>query len=145
MPVTNVGLQRMRDLVRGAGSMAQPVNSVGFGTSQAAEAPADDRLGVGGSSYWKHTGSAAGTATTGGPVVVTTGGDGTEDPWVQYEATFGTAEANATLGELGTSAGGLDGTNPAGNDGTRLYTRKKIGPITKTTDISLVGRVRITY
>lgn len=140
-PVVNVGLQRMRDLIRGSGSMNGPVNSVGFGTTATLDTDLTvDRLGASaGTSYWKYTGSASGA------VVVTTGGDGTNDPFVQYEGTWATSEANATLNELGTSAGSLDGTNPAGNDGTKLYTRKKIGPITKTTDISLVGRVKITY
>ena len=140
MPVVNIGLQRMRDLVRGSGSMNAPVNSVGFGTTSTADAAADNQLGAsGGTSYWKYTGSASGAVT------ITTGGDGTADPFVQYEATFATTEANATLAELGSSAGSLDGTNPAGNNGTALFTRKKVGPITKTTDISLIGRIRVTF
>lgn len=136
MPVVNIGLQRTRDLVRGSGSMNQPVNSLGFGTNDSADNAADVRLGAGAgaksTSFWK-------------TVTPTAGGDGTSDPWVQYEATFAEAEANDVIGEIGTSAGSLTGTNPAGNDGTRLYTRKKIGPLTKTTDIELIGRVRITY
>ncbi len=118
------------------------VDSLGFGSNDAAEAPGDTKLGAGAApkdqSFWK----------TGVNVVITTGGNGTADPFFQFEATFGTGEANVVLFEIGTSAGALDGANPLGNDGTRLYTRKRIGGaagIGKTVDIELVGRVKVTY
>lgn len=148
IPVVNIGLQRARDLVAGTGTMNAPVNSIGFGSDDTAEAAADTRLGGGSgnngagqlrtNSYWKSAGS----------TTLTTGGDGTADPWWQREATFSTSEANVVLYELGSSAGTLTGTNPAGNNGTALYSRKRIGGssgIGKTSDIELVGRVRVTY
>lgn len=148
MPVVNIGLQRQRDLVANTGTMNAPVNSVGFGANDTAEAAADTKLGGGSgnnaagqtrnNSYWK-------TSTD---VTLTSGGDASADPWWQMEATWATSEANVVLFELGTSAGSLTGTNPAGNDDTKLYTRKRIGGSTgigKTTDIELVGRVKVTY
>lgn len=141
-PVVNIGLQRMRDRIINAGTMNQAVDCIGIGTNDAAEAAGDTRLGGGAAprnfSSWK----------TGASLTITTGGDGTVDPWWQYEATYATTEANQTHFEIGTSAGGLTGDNPANNDGTRLYTRKRIGGSTgigKTTDIELVARVRVTY
>lgn len=138
-PVVNIGLQRTRDRIIGQGTMNQAVDSIGIGGATAAEAGTDTVLGTGAaSSYWK----------SGGSLTVTTGGDGTVDPYWQFEATWATNEANDTLYEIGTSAGTLTGTNPAGEDGTKLYTRKRIGGaggIGKTTDIELVGRVRVTY
>lgn len=142
MPIVNIGLQRMRDRMINSGAMNQAVDSLGFGSNSAAEAAADVRLGAGAgalaNSYWK----------TAANVTFTTGGDGTVDPFWQAEATFLTSEANDTLFEIGTAAGSLTGTSPAGNDGTKLYSRKRIGGaggITKTTDIELVGRVKVTY
>jgi hypothetical protein len=142
MPVVNIGLQRTRDRVIGSGGMNAAVDSIGVGTNDAAEAAGDTRLGGGAAprnfSSWK---SAA-------ALTVTTGGDGTADPWWQFEATYATTEANQTLFEIGTSAGTLSGDNPANNDGTRLYSRKRIGGATgvgKTSDIELVARVRVTY
>lgn len=149
MPVVNIGLQRQRDLVQGSGSMNAAVDSVGFGANDTAEAAADTRLGGGAgnnaagqtrnNSYWK----------SGGSTTLTNGGDATADPWWQREATWSTSEANVVLYELGTAAGTLSGTNPAGNaTDTNLYSRKRIGGssgIGKTTDIELVGRVKVTY
>lgn len=148
MPVTNIGLQRTRDLVAGAGSMNAPVDSLGFGSNDDAESPVDTRLGGGSgsnaagqlktNSYWK----------SGADVTTTVGGDGTVDPFWQKEATFLTTEANVVLYEMGSAAGALAGTNPAGNDGTTLYTRKRIGGATgigKTADIELTNRTKVTY
>ena len=135
MPVVNEGLNRYRDLMQGSGPQNAPADSLGFGTSNAADDPADDRLGVGGSSYWK----------TAGDVTVTNGGDSTTSPWFQFAATFGTGEANDNLGEIGISAGGLNGTDPAGNDGTNLVKRTAIGPFTKSSVFEIEGRVRIDH
>lgn len=141
MPVVNIGLQRMRDRIYA--SAAAVVDSIGFGTSNAAEAASDTVLGTGAAdSYWKTTSSS-------GWVTPTTGGDGTADPWVQYEASWTTAEGNgATIFEVGLSAGTLNGQNPAGEDGTKLFSRKRVGGssgIGKTADIDLVVRIRMTF
>lgn len=141
MPVVNLGLQRMRDRVYA--SAAAVVDSVGFGTSNAAEAAADTVLGTGAAdSFWK-------TTSSGGWVTPTTGGDGTADPWVQYEASWSTSEANGfTIFEVGLSSGTLNGQNPAGEDGTKLFSRKRVGGATgigKTSDIDLVVRIRMTF
>lgn len=142
MPVVNIGLQRTRDRVIGSGGMNTAVDSIGVGTNDAVEGAGDTRLGAGTApknfSSWK----------SGASLTTTTGGDATADPWWQFEATYATTEANQTLFEIGTSAGTLTGDNPAGNDGTRLYSRKRIGGATgvgKTADIELVARVRVTY
>lgn len=159
MPVVDTGLQILRDRTIGTGSKAGfVVDCLGFGTNDASDGSGPsfpiDRLGGGSSnnaagqsstnSYWK-------TSTD---VIKETGGDGSDDPFWQFEATFLTTEISTTPGstvvlyEIGTSAGSLNGTNPAGNDGTRLFTRKRIGGsagIGKTQDIDLVGRVKVTY
>ena len=159
MPVQDNGLQITRDRLIGSGARAAfTIDSLGFGTNDAADGAGPsypiNRLGGGSgnnaaaqpatNSYWK----------TGANVTQTTGGDGSADPFWQFEATFATTEISVTAGttvvlyELGTSAGALNGTNPANNDGTRLYTRKRIGGtagIGKTQDLDLVGRVRVTY
>lgn len=135
MPVVNIGLDRYRDLMQGTGTKNAPADSLGFGTNNAANSPTDDRLGLGGNSYWK----------TGGNVIKTSGGDGTTSPFFQFAATFGTAEANDVLGEIGIAAGSLNGTNPAGNDGTTLVTRTAIGPFTKSAVFEIEGRVRIDH
>lgn len=135
MPVVNQGLNRYRDLMKGSGTQNSPANSLGFGTNNAADSPNDSRLGVGGNSYWK----------TGADVTISSGGDGTTSPFFQFAATFGTAEANDVLGELGISAGSLSGTNPAGNNGTNLVTRTAIGPFTKSPVFEIEGRVRIDH
>jgi hypothetical protein len=142
MPVVNIGLQRTRDRVIGSGTMNAAVDSIGVGTNDAAEAAGDTRLGAGTNpkdyDTWK----------SGGALTITTGGDGTADPWWQIEATYATTEANQVLFEIGTSAGTLSGDNPAGNDGTKLYSRKRIGGATgvgKTSDIELIARVKVTY
>lgn len=147
MPVVNDGLQRTRDLVQGAGTMNQAVDSVGIGTNSAAEAATDTALGAGGTaatqrSYWK----------SGASVTKTTGGDGTADPFWQYEITFATTEANDAnpFFEIGTAAGAQTGapqTTTTAQVG-KLYSRKRIGGaggITKTSDIELVVRVKVTY
>lgn len=149
MPVVNNGLNIMRDRTINSGAKSGfVVDSVGFGTSDVADGSGPSyvitSLGVSGSSYWK----------TSSDVSITTGGDDSVDPFWQLEATWATNEistgANDTivLKEIGTSAGTLSGTNPAGNDGTRLFSRKRIGGtsgIGKTQDIDLVGRVKVTY
>jgi hypothetical protein len=145
-PVVNIGLLRTRDRMVGlnAASTGAAVDSLGIGSNDAAEAPGDTRLGAGAApanaSSWK----------SGAGLTVTSIGGGAADPdpaW-QFEATWGTAEANFVVFEIGTSAGALAGDNPAGNDGTRLYSRKRIGGaggIGKTADIELVGRLKVTY
>ncbi len=145
-PVTNIGFQRTRDRMVGlnAATTGAAVDSLGVGSNDAAEAPGDTRLGAGAAprdqSNWK---SGAGLAITS-----IGGGAADADPAWQFESTWGTAEANFTIFEIGSSAGALAGANPAGNDGTRLYSRKRIGGaggIGKTPDIELVGRLRVTY
>jgi hypothetical protein len=150
MPVVNNGLNILRDRTINSGSKAGfVVDCLGFGGSNVADGSGPSYpvsvLGFAGSgSYWK----------TGSDVTKTTGGDGTVDPFWQFEATFATDEISTnpsdtiTLFEIGTSSGDLSGTNPSGNDGTRLFTRKRIGGSTgigKTQDIDLVGRVKVTY
>lgn len=153
MPVVDNGLNILRDRTINTGAKAGfVVDSLGFGTNSAADGVGPsfpiDRLGGGtapnNNSYWK-------TSTN---VTKTTGGDGTDDPFWQFEATFLTTEISVNAGdtvvlfEIGTSSGALNGTNPAGNDGTRLFSRKRIGGtagIGKTQDIDLVGRVKVTY
>lgn len=159
MPVQDNGLQLTRDrLINTGGKAAFIVDSIGFGTNDDADGAgpsyALNKLGQGSgnnaagqlktNSYWK-------TSTD---VTKTTGGDGSADPFWQFEATWITTEISTSPGttvvlyEIGTSAGSLAGTNPANNDGTRIYTRRRIGGssgIGKTQDIDLVGRVKVTY
>lgn len=153
MPVVDNGLQILRDRTVNSGAKAAfVVDSLGFGTNNAADGTGPsfpiNKLGAGvapaNNSYWK----------TGVNVTQTTGGDGTADPFWQFEATFLTTEISVNPGdtivlyEIGTSSGALNGTNPANNDGTRLFSRKRIGGtagIGKTQDIDLVGRVKVTY
>lgn len=159
MPVVDNGLTILRDRTIGSGSKAAfIVDSLGFGTNDAADGAgpsfAINKLGGGTAnnaagqastnSYWK-------TSTN---VVQTTGTDSASDPFFQFEATFATTEISTTPGstvvlyEIGISSGALNGTNPANNDGTRLFTRKRIGGtagIGKTQDIDLVGRVKVTF
>ncbi len=145
-PVVNVGLQRTRDRMAGlnATTTGAAVDSLGIGSNDAAEAAGDTRLGAGAAprdqSFWK-SGASLGISSSGG-------GAADPDPRWTFEATWGTGEANVTIFEIGTSAGALAGANPAGNDGTRLYTRKRIGGaggIGKTPDIELVAKVTVTY
>ncbi|MDX1532594.1 MAG: hypothetical protein R3230_00085 [Nitrosopumilaceae archaeon] len=160
MPVVDNGLNILRDRTIGSGTKSGfVVDSIGFGTNDAADGAGPsypiDQLGGGdgsnnaagqanNNSYWK-------TSTD---VTQTSGGDGTDDPFWQFEATWLTTEISTSPGttivlyEIGTSSGALDGTNPVGNDGTRLFSRKRIGGsagIGKTQDIDLVGRVKVTY
>ena len=159
MPVVDNGLQILRDRAIGQGARATYViDSLGFGTNDAADGSGPSypisALGDGSgsnaaaqastNSYWKSSTD----------VTKTTGGDGTQDPWFQAEATWLTNEISTTPGstvvlyEIGVSAGALNGTNPAANDGAHLFTRKRIGGsagIGKTQDIDLVGRVKVTF
>lgn len=160
MPVVDNGLNILRDrtVAQGLPKANFIVDSIGFGTNDAADGAGPsfpiNKLGGGTAnnaagqpstnSYWK-------TSTN---VTFLSGGDGTADPFWQFEATWLTTEISTTPGstvvlyEIGTSAGTLNGTNPAANDGTRLFTRKRIGGtagIGKTQDIDLVGRVKVTY
>lgn len=135
MPVANQGLNRYRDLMQGSGPQNSPADSLGFGTNNAADDPADAVLGSGGASYWK----------TGASVIKTEGGDDTTSPWFQFAATFGTTEANDELGEIGIAAGSLSGTDPAGNDGSNLVTRTAVGPFTKSLVFEIEGRVRVDH
>ena len=153
MPVGDNGLNILRDRTVNTGPKAGfVVDSLGFGTNSAADGVGPsfpiNRLGGGtapnNNSYWK----------TKPAVTEVKGGDGTDDPFWQFEATFLTTEISVNPGdtvvlfEIGTSSGALNGTNPASNDGTRLFSRKRIGGtagIGKTQDIDLVGRVKVTY
>lgn len=159
MPVVDNGVNILRDLSVNLGAKSNfRIDSLGFGTNDASDGAGPsypiNKLGGGTAnnaagqastnSYWK-------TSTD---VTKTTGGDGSADPFWQFEATFLTTEISTTPGstvvlyEIGSSSGALNGTNPAGNDGTRLFTRKRIGGtagIGKTQDIDLVGRIKVTF
>lgn len=159
MPKVNNGYQIDRDRSINLGARAAfVVDSVGWGTNDAADGAGPSfpltRLGggagnnVGGqvatNSYWKAAGD----------VTKTTGGDGTANPWWQLEASWSESEISTAPGttvilfETGTSAGALAGTNPANNDGTRLYTRKRVGGssgLGKTQDFSIVARNRVDF
>lgn len=143
MPLVNLGAQRTRSrVVKNVG----PVDSIGIGTNAAAEALTDVQLGggAGGESDFKPTGT--GATLTDSEAADTAA---TVDPWWQLEATWGTAEFNGrAVTEIGTSAGSLDGLNPVAQDGTLLYTRKRVGGaggLGKTADYSLIARVKLTY
>lgn len=150
MPVVDNGLNILRDRTINTGSKAAfVVDSIGFGGNSTADGAGPsypiNLLGDG------STGAYFKTSTD---VSKLTGGDDTDDPFWQFEATWTTTQistgANDTvvLYEIGTSSGSLSGTNPAGNDGTKLFSRKRIGGtsgIGKTQDIDLVGRVKVTY
>lgn len=143
IPIVNIGAQRTRSRV--VSSSEGVVDSIGIGTSNAAEALTDTVLGVGGAtSSWKNTGAGATLTDSSGSDT-----SSTTDSWWQLEATWGTGEFNGnTVFEIGTSAGSLSGTDPAGEDGTKLYSRKRVGGATglgKTSDYSLVARVKFTY
>lgn len=138
-PVPNIGLEITRDQVTAA------VDSLGFGTDNTAEDVGDTVLGSGAAdSYWKND--------TDGTWAESTGGDGTADPFWQKEVEWSEAEISGggevTLFEMGSAIGALTGTNPAGEDGTKLYTRKRIGGaggIGKTDDIKIINRTKVTY
>jgi hypothetical protein len=143
MPLVNIGAQRTRSRV--VASAATIVDSIGIGTDSTAEALADTRLGNGAAnSSWKSGASATLTDSA-----ATDPTSSAASPWWQLEGTWGTAEFNGnTVFEIGTSAGTLSGDNPAGEDGTKLYSRKRVGGATglgKTADYSLVARVKFTY
>lgn len=159
MPKVNNGYQIDRDRSINVGPRATfIVDSVGWGTNDAADGAGPsytiNKLGGG-------TGNNAGgqVATnayfkSGVDVTKTTGADGTANPFWQLEATWGETEISTSPGttvilfEVGTSAGSLTGTNPANNDGTRLYTRKRVGGTSglgKTQDFSIVARVRLDF
>lgn len=159
MPKVDNGYQIDRDRSINTGAKAAMiVDSVGWGTNDAADGAGPsypiNKLGGGSgnnaggqvatNSYWK-------TSTD---VTKTTGGDGTANPWWQLEATWSETEISTTPGttvilyETGTSAGALAGTNPANNDGTRLYTRKRVGGTSglgKTQDFSIVARTKLSF
>lgn len=159
MPKVNGGYQIDRDRSINVGARAgYIVDSLGWGTNDDADGAGPSypltKLGQGSgnnaagqlktNSYWK-------TSTD---VTKTTGGDGTANPWWQLEATWPESEISVSAGttivlfEVGASAGSLAGTNPANNDGTRLYTRKRVGGTSglgKTQDFSIVARVRLDY
>lgn len=159
MPKVNGGYQIDRDRSINVGARAAfIVDSIGWGTNDAADGAGPSypitKLGEGSgnnaggqlktNSYWK-------TSTD---VTKTTGGDGTANPFWQLEATWAENEISTSPGttvilyEVGTSAGTLVGTNPANNDGTRLYTRKRVGGTSglgKTQDFSIVARVRLDF
>lgn len=154
MPKVNQGYQIDRDRSINTGPLANyVVDSVGWGTDATADGDGPSypilKLGAGAgeNSYWK----------SGGDVSITTGGDGTVNPFWQLEATWGPLEISESpsetvvLREVGTAAGSLTGTNPAGNADTALsglYTRKRVGGslgIGKTSDFSLVARIRVDF
>jgi hypothetical protein len=159
LPKVNNGYEIDRDRSINVGPKAAfVVDSVGWGTADTADGAGPsypvNKLGGGAgnnagaqpatNSYWK-------TSTA---VTKTTGGDGTANPFWQLEATWAENEISTSPGqtvilfEVGTSAGSLTGTNPAGNDGTRLYTRKRVGGTSglgKTQDFSIVARVRLDF
>lgn len=161
MPKVNNGYQIDRDRSINTGARAAfIVDSVGWGTNDDADgagpsyaltklggkAPTGNNAGgqSANNSYWKTTAD----------VTKTTGGDGTANPWWQLEATWSETEISTSPGttvilyEVGTSAGSLAGANPANNDGTRLYTRKRVGGssgLGKTQDFSIVGRTRLDF
>lgn len=162
MPKVNQGYQIDRDRSINQGPLAgYIVDSVGWGTNDAADGAGPSypirKLGggtgnnvagqVATNSYWK----------TGVNVTITTGGDGTANPFWQLEATWSEIEISVnptdtiTLFEVGTSARTLSGTNPANNVDTTLsglYTRKRVGGTSglgKTQDFSIVARVRVDF
>lgn len=154
MPISNRGLQIARDLIAGLNTNA--VDSVGFGASDVAEAATVDKLGSGSgnngagqlktNSYWKTGANKTVTSSQGAD-------DSTQaDPWAQWEAEWSETEISAggtvVLFEMGTSRATLTGTNPAGNNGTNLYSRKRIGGtvgIGKTDDARIAARIKVTY
>lgn len=159
MPVVDNALFILRDRTINSGSKSGfIVDSLGFGTNDAADGsgPSYPISKLGGGSG---NNAAAQVATnsyfkTSTNVIQTTGQDAASDPFFQFEATFATTEISVTPGttvvlyEIGISSGALTGTNPANNDGTRLFTRKRIGGsagIGKTQDIDLLGRVKVIY
>jgi len=159
MPKVNNGYQIDRDRSINLGPRAGfVVDSVGWGTNDAADGAGPSypitKLGggvgnnAGGqaatNSYWK----------SGASVTKTTGGDGTANPFWQLEASWAENEISTSPGttvilfETGTSAGALTGTNPAGNNDTALYTRKRVGGTSglgKTIDFSIVARTRVDF
>lgn len=159
MPKVNQGYQIDRDKGIDLGPLKDYiVDSVGWGSNDAAD-------GTGPSYPINHLGAGAGDNVAGQPannsyfksgsdVTKTAGGDGTANPWWQLEATWGendistSPEDTVVLFEIGASAKSLEGTNPAGNDGSALYTRKRVGGTSglgKTQDFAIVGRVRLEF
>lgn len=149
MAVVDNGKQILIDRAIGQGSKASfVVDSIGYGTdgtpNESETSSSVDRIGAnGGDAYFK----------TGADVTITTG---TEDgsPFFQFEAEFGNDEISEqptdviVLKEIGISSGSLDGTNPAANDGTRLFTRRTIGGsvgIGKTQEFSVIARSRVNF
>lgn len=159
MPKVNQGYQIDRDRSINTGSLsAYIVDSVGWGTNDAADGagPSYTITKLGGGSGNNIAGQLATNSyfKSGVDVTKTTGGDGTANPFWQLESTWGEAEISTgandtiTLFEVGTSAQGLTGINPAGNDDTALYTRKRVGGTSglgKTQDFSIVARVRLDF
>lgn len=159
MPKVNQGYQIDRDRSINTGSLsAYIVDSVGWGTNDAADGagPSYTITKLGGGSGNNIAGQLATNSyfKSGVDVTKTTGGDGTANPFWQLESTWGETEISTgandtvTLFEVGTSAQGLTGTNPAGNDDTALYTRKRVGGTSglgKTQDFSIVARVRLDF
>jgi hypothetical protein len=141
MPIVNLGAQRNRSRVV---ADVEKVDSVAIGDSNAAESLTVAKAGVGGNAHWKNT--ATGVTLTDSSATDTTA---TTNPFWQLEATYSTSEFNGnTVFEICTGAGALNGVNPAADNGTRLYSRKRVGGATglgKTADYSLVVRVKMTY
>lgn len=142
MPLVNIGAAATRSQV--VGLTSTPVNSIGIGTDNTAEALTFTQIGTGAaSSDWKNTGTTATLTSSSG-----TDTSATTAPWWQLEATWDTTEFNGnTVFEIGTGWGSLSGANPAG-EANKLYSRKRVGGATglgKTSDYSLVARVKMTY
>lgn len=159
MPKVNGGYQIDRDRSINTGPRAAfIVDSVGWGTTDTEDGagPSYTITKLGGGSGNNSGGQAATNSywKTSTDVTKTTGNDGTANPFWQLEATWTETEISTSPGttvilfEVGTSAGSLAGTNPANNDGTRLYTRKRVGGTSglgKTQDFSIVARVRLDF
>lgn len=161
MPKLDCGYQIDRDRSVNNGPRAGfIVDSVGWGTNDAADGAGPSypivKLGGGSgnnaggqvstNSYWK-----TGIGTN---VILTTGGDGTANPWWQLESTWTETEISTSAGvtvilfEVGSSTGSLTGTNPANNDGIHAYTRKRVGGssgLGKTQDLQIVARIRLNF
>lgn len=160
MPKVNQGYQIDRDRSINVGPLAgYIVDSVGWGTNDEADGagPSYPITRLGGGDGGNNIAGQVNTNSyfkTGVDVTTTTGGDGTANPFWQLEATWAENEISVnpsdtiTLFEVGTSAQSLSGTNPAGNDDTALYTRKRVGGTSglgKTQDFSIVARVRLDF
>lgn len=145
MPLVNIGAAATRSQV--AGITTSPVNSIGVGTDSTAEALTFTQLGSGANpldeTFWRNTSTGATLSDS-----TSTDTSATTSPWWQLEFTLATSEFNGeTVYEIGTGWGSLNGQNPA-TENNKLYSRKRVGGsvgLGKTSDYSLIARVRMTY